>query len=151
MTKEEMTDRIVVAKKAKGLSWEAIAGKLDKGTTRITSVCLGMSSMPESLAKSLCGILELDDDVCAALQEYPHKSWEKTIPQDPAFDRLCEIVGVYGDTINEITCVFLGMAKASDFTNRAPRMASRERPGSRRICASIRCSTRSNSGRPSDP
>jgi cyanate lyase len=61
-----------------------------------------MNSMPEKVAKGVCEILELGDGVCAALQEYPHKSWNKTIPQDPVVYRLYEIVGVYGDTIKEI-------------------------------------------------
>ena len=102
MTKEEMTDLIIAAKKAKGLSWEAIAGKLNMGTTWVTSACLGMNRMSEELAKKLCEVLDLDDGVCAALQDYPHRSWEKTIPQDPVVYRLYEIVGVYGDTIKEI-------------------------------------------------
>jgi len=102
MTKEEMTDLIITAKKAKGLTWEAIAGKLDRGATWVTSACFGMNSMPEKLAKDLCEILGLDDGVCTALQEFPHKSWEKTIPQDPVIYRLYEIIGVYGDTIKEI-------------------------------------------------
>ena len=102
MNKEEMTDLIIAAKKDKGLTWEGISGKLEMGTTWVTSACLGMNSMPEKLAKGLCEILELDDGVCAALQEYPHKAWEKTVPQDPVVYRLYEIVGVYGDTIKEI-------------------------------------------------
>ena len=102
MNKEEMTDAIVASKKAKGLTWEAIARKVGKGATWVTSACFGMNSTSEEVAKSLCVILELDDDVCAALQEFPHKSWDKTIPQDPVVYRLYEIVGVYGDTIKEI-------------------------------------------------
>ena len=73
MTKDEMTDVIIAAKKAKGLTWEAIANKLDMGTTWVTSACHGMNRMPEQLAKDLCDILGLDDGVCTALQEYPHK------------------------------------------------------------------------------
>jgi cyanate lyase len=102
MTKEEMTDIIIASKKNKGLTWEAIASKLDMGETWVASACLGMNSMPEKAAKDLCETLELDDGVCAALQEFPHKSWEKTVPQDPVVYRLYEIVGVYGDTIKEI-------------------------------------------------
>jgi len=102
MNKEEMTDLIVASKKAKGLTWEAIAGKMDMGETWVASACLGMNSMPEKDAKSLCKVLELSDDVCATLQEFPHKSWEKTVPQDPVVYRLYEIVGVYGDTIKEV-------------------------------------------------
>jgi cyanate lyase len=102
MNKEEMTDLIIASKKTKGLTWEAIAGKLDLGVTWITSACFGMNSTSEEVAKRLCVILDLDDDVAEALQEYPHKAWDKTIPQDPVVYRLYEIVGVYGDTIKEI-------------------------------------------------
>lgn len=102
MTKEEMTDLIVAKKKSMGLTWENIADRLDVGETWVASACLGMNSMPENVAKRLCELLELSDEVCAVLQEYPHKSWEKTIPQDPVVYRLYEIVGVYGDTIKEI-------------------------------------------------
>lgn len=102
MTKEEMTDLIIASKKAKGLTWEAIAGKVGMGETWVASACFGMNSMPENIAKSLCEVLELDENVCATLQEFPCKSWEKTIPQDPVIYRLYEIVGVYGYTIKEI-------------------------------------------------
>lgn len=102
MTKEEMTDLIIASKKAKGLTWEAIAGKVGMGETFVASSCLGMNTMPEEAAKSLCEVLELGDDVCATLQEFPHKSWENTIPQDPVIYRLYEIVGVYGDTIKQV-------------------------------------------------
>ena len=102
MNKEQMTDLIVASKKAKGLTWESIAGELGLGPTWVASACLGMNSMPENAAKRLCEVLELDDGVCATLQEYPHKSWDKKVPQDPVVYRLYEIVGVYGDTIKEI-------------------------------------------------
>ena len=118
MNKEEMTDCIIAAKKAKGLTWETIASKVGKGTTWVTSACLGMNSTTEDVAKSLCEILELDDEVCTALQEYLHKSWDKTIPQDPVVYRLYEIVGVYGDTIKEIIAEKFGdgIMSAIDFS-----------------------------------
>ncbi len=118
MTKEEMTDLIIAAKKAKGLTWEGIAGKLDMGATWVTSACLGMNSTSEDVAKGLCEILELDDDVCVALQEYPHKSWDKTVLQDPVVYRLYEIVGVYGGTIKEIIAEKFGdgIMSAIDFS-----------------------------------
>jgi cyanate lyase len=102
MNKEQMTDLIVASKKAKGLTWGAIASKLGKGETWVASACFGMNSTSAEVAKGLCEILELDDEVGVALQEFPHKSWDKTIPTDPVIYRLYEIVGVYGDTIKEI-------------------------------------------------
>lgn len=118
MNKEEMTDVIFAAKKAKGLTWEAIGKKLDLGQTWVTSACFGMNSMPEEAAKGLCEVLDLGDDVCEALQEFPHKSWDKTIPQDPVVYRFYEIVGVYGDTIKETIAEKFGdgIMSAIDFS-----------------------------------
>lgn len=118
MTKEEMTDLIIASKKAKGLTWEAIANKVNLGQTWVTSACFGMNSTSEEVAKGLCEILELGDDVCTALQEFPHKSWDKSIPQDPVVYRLYEIVGVYGDTIKETIAEKFGdgIMSAIDFS-----------------------------------
>lgn len=118
MSKEEMTDLIITAKKEKGLTWKAIADKLNVGETWIASACLGMNSAPEEIAKNLCDLLELDSAVCELLQEYPHKEWSKTIPQDPVVYRLYEIVGVYGDTIKEIIAEKFGdgIMSAIDFS-----------------------------------
>ena len=118
MSKEDMTDLIVTAKKAKSLTWSAIANKLNVGETWITSACLGMNSVSEEIAKDLCDLLELDNSVCTVLQEYPHKEWAKTIPQDPVVYRLYEIVGVYGDTIKEIIAEKFGdgIMSAIDFS-----------------------------------
>ncbi len=102
MNKEEMTDAIIVAKKAKGLTWEAIATKVGKGTTWVTSACLGMNSTSEEDAKKICAALGLNDDVCTTLQEYPLKSWDKIVPTDPVIYRFYEILGVYGETIKQV-------------------------------------------------
>lgn len=118
LSKKEMTDIIIAAKKSKKLTWEEIANKVGKGTAWVTSACLGMNSTTEEVAKSICDVLELDDEVCATLQEYPHKSWDKNIPQDPVVYRFYEIVGVYGDTIKEIIAEKFGdgIMSAIDFS-----------------------------------
>jgi cyanate lyase len=102
MTKEEMTEAVIGAKLAKDLSWEAIAAKVGVGAVWLTSACFGKNSMKPELAEKLCEVLDLGPEVCIALQAFPHKSWDKTVPQDPVVYRLYEIVGVYGDTIKEI-------------------------------------------------
>ncbi len=118
MTKEEMSDIIISAKKQKSLTWEAIGKKLNLGATWVTSACLGMNSMPEESAKKLCEFLELGDDVCSVLQEFPHKTWDKSIPQDPVIYRFYEIIGVYGDTIKETIAEKFGdgIMSAIDFS-----------------------------------
>lgn len=102
MTKIEMTEEIIVAKKKLELSWEDIASNVGLGSVFLTSACLGMNSLTKEASKKLCKVLKLGKNVEKALQEYPHKSWEKTIPTDPVVYRFYEIVGVYGDTIKEI-------------------------------------------------
>ena len=102
MNKEQMTDLIIASKKTKGLTWEEISGKLGLGSTWVASACLGMNSLSKDVAQNLCGILDLDAEVCSALQDFPHKAWDKNIPQDPVVYRLYEIMGVYGDSIKEV-------------------------------------------------
>jgi|TARA_B110000240_G_C13277149_1_gene358435 cyanate lyase len=118
MNKEQMTDIIVIAKKSKELTWESIALQVGKGTTWVTSACLGMNSTNEDDAKKICAALDLGNDVCIALQEFPHKAWENNIPQDPVVYRLYEIVGVYGDTIKEVIAEKFGdgIMSAIDFS-----------------------------------
>ena len=102
MKKVDVVEAVVLAKKAKGLTWEAIANELGMGTVWVTSACLGMNSMPKEPAVKLCQLLELAPEAVDALMEYPTKTWSETIPQDPLIYRLYEIVGVYGDTLKEV-------------------------------------------------
>jgi cyanate lyase len=102
MTKVEMSEAIIIAKKEKELSWEAIASQVGLGTVFITSAALGMNSLVEEKAKKLCDVLSLGDDVKKALMEYPTKKFSQAIPTDPLIYRLYEIVGVYGDTLKEV-------------------------------------------------
>ncbi|MCP5208507.1 MAG: cyanase [Hahellaceae bacterium] len=102
MKKEEVIEAVVLAKKSKGLTWEGIAGELGMGTVWVTSACLGMNSMTEEVADKVCKILDLPAAAKPALMEYPTKTWEKSVPQDPLIYRLYEIVGVYGDTLKEV-------------------------------------------------
>lgn len=102
MNRETLTETIILAKKSKSLSWEAIAAELGVGKVWVTSACLGMNSMPEDAANKLCTLLNLPAGAQAILMDYPTKTWGKDVPQDPLIYRLYEIVGVYGDTLKEV-------------------------------------------------
>jgi cyanate lyase len=102
MTKVEMSEAIILAKKASGLSWEEIAKKVGLSSVFLTSACLGQNSLKPESAKKLCKVLGLKKDVAATLGEYPLKTWDFTIPQDPLIYRFYEITGVYGETMKEI-------------------------------------------------
>lgn len=102
MKKIEMTEEIISAKKQIGLSWEELAEKVGISAVFLTSSALGMNSLKKEYAEKVCELLKLPDDVAAALQEFPNKKWEQTVPTDPLIYRLYEVVGVYGETIKEI-------------------------------------------------
>jgi len=102
MTKLEMSEEILFAKKSLGLGWEEISQKVALGSVFLTSACLGKNSLKKEYALKLCELLKLGDEVALALQEYPNKTWDFTIPQDPLVYRFYEVVGVYGDTIKEL-------------------------------------------------
>jgi cyanate lyase len=102
MNKVIMTETIITAKCASGMGWEDIAAKVGLAPVFLTSACLGMNSLTQEYADKLCEVLALPDEISVALQQFPHKSWEKLVPTDPVVYRLYEIVGVYGDTIKEL-------------------------------------------------
>ena len=102
MTKIQMTEEIIVARKSADLSWEALAEKVGISPVFLTSACLGMNSLKPEPAKKLCDILSLSTDVAKALEEYPIKEWDKVVPNDPLIYRFYEVVGVYGETIKEL-------------------------------------------------
>ncbi len=118
MNKNEVIEAIVLTKKDKGLTWEGIANEIGMGTVWTTSACLGMNSMPEEPAKKMCEYLGLPDAALVALMEFPTKTWDKEIPQDPLIYRLYEVVGVYGDTLKEVIQEKFGdgIMSAIDFT-----------------------------------
>ena len=61
-----------------------------------------MNHLDEKDADAVAGCLELSPDVSVALQQFPTKVWDQTVPTDPAMYRLYEMVGVYGETIKEL-------------------------------------------------
>lgn len=118
MNKADVTEAIILAKKEKGLTWEAIAAELGMGTVWVTSACLGMNSMPKDVAEKLCSVLDLAKECVPVLVEFPTKAWTRDVPQDPLIYRLYEIVGVYGDTLKEVIQEKFGdgIMSAIDFT-----------------------------------
>jgi len=91
MNKVDVTEAIILAKKAKDLTWEGIAEELGMGTVWVTSACLGMNSMPEEPANKLVAFLGLPEEAIKVLMEYPTKAWDKDVPQDPLIYRMSAI------------------------------------------------------------
>jgi cyanate lyase len=104
MTKQEMTQAILAAKKQAGVTFATLAEHVGAHEVWVASCCFGENSMPEPFAAKLCAALGLPTEVKTALTEYPFKgqSLGQTVPTDPLIYRFYEIMHVYGLTLKEV-------------------------------------------------
>ncbi len=118
MNKTAMTAAILDAKERHGLTWAAIAGAVGLSPVYVTSACFGMNSLAREAADTLVAALELPPEVSTALQAFPHKHWDKSVPTDPVIYRFHEMINVYGSTIKELIHEQFGdgIMSAIDFT-----------------------------------
>ena len=125
MNKTAMKDAILEAKESKGLKWSEIAAAAQLSPEFTCSACLGMNHLDKQQAESITDLLDLDGEVATALQRFPLKIWDQTVPTDPVVYRLYEIVGVYGESIKEIISEQFGdgIMSAIDFSMNIERQA----------------------------
>jgi len=116
-----VTQTILKAKAAKGLSWAALAETLGATDVWIASCVYGENSMLAPMAEKLCGLLDLDASAREFLTQYPVKGnslGARTIPTDPLMYRFYEILCVYGTSLKEVIQEKCGdgIMSAIDFT-----------------------------------
>jgi len=118
MNKAEMKEAILQAKQDKGLLWSDIAKSAKLSPEFTCAACLGMHHLEKQQADAVAEFLGLGGAVSAALQRFPHKTWNQSIPTDPVIYRWYEMVGVYGETIKELIHEKFGdgIMSAIDFT-----------------------------------
>jgi cyanate lyase len=75
MTKKEMSEAVLSAKKAKGLTWAKLAEQVGLGEVWLASCGHGENCLDPESADRLAGVLGLGADVRAALVEPPLKGW----------------------------------------------------------------------------
>ena len=118
MNKADMKQAILEAKSEKGLTWAEIAGAAGLSAEYTCSACLGMNHLETPQADAVAELLGLGAQVSAALQRFPHKTWERPVPTDPVIYRWYEMLNVYGETIKEMIHEKFGdgIMSAIDFT-----------------------------------
>lgn len=119
LTKFEMTEAILAAKKAKQLTWTTLAQVIGLSEVFTTSACLGENALSLDEANKLATLLELDDAVAVALTEYADKGEAApAIPKEPLQYRFQEILYVYGPTMKALIEEKFGpgIMSAIDFT-----------------------------------
>jgi len=118
LTRQQATERILEAKNAKNLTWEAITQAVGRHKVWVTAALLGQGTMSKEEAGRVKEVLGIGADVAAALQQIPSKgSLDTTVPVDPLIYRFHEITQVYGTTLKAIIHEMFGdgIMSAIDF------------------------------------
>jgi cyanate lyase len=103
MNRNDITEKIITVKVAKGLKWEDVAEKVGSSKEWVTAGCLGQMTFGDQQAKVLGEIFGLTAEEQKWLQVVPYKgSLPTAVPTDPLIYRWYEMVSVYGTTIKEL-------------------------------------------------
>ena len=103
MNRNDVTEKIIATKVAKGLQWADVAAKLGLSKEWTTAACLGQMTLDADQAKIIGKIFGLTAEEQKWLQVVPYKgSLPSAVPTDPLIYRWYEIVSVYGTTIKEL-------------------------------------------------
>ena len=114
-----VTESLMVAKKAKGLSFADLESAMGLDEVWIASLFYGQATASKEEAEKLAGLLSPDSATTAALQEFPVKgSLDPVIPTDPLIYRFYEIMQVYGMPLKDVIQEHFGdgIMSAIDFT-----------------------------------
>jgi cyanate lyase len=103
MTRDEITEQVVAARLAKGLTWQQLADAVHRPVVWTTSALLGQHPIPSELGKKLAEMLGLDEAVVPVLAAVPMRGGLPTaVPTDPTIYRFYEALQVYGGAIKEL-------------------------------------------------
>jgi len=104
MTRDELTRKILAAKRAKGSTWKEIVDEIGGGTAvYLTAALIGQMKLRPEQADRAARLFDLDDNEKRLLQEIPYRgSLPTTVPTDPLIYRFYELVQVYGTTWKEL-------------------------------------------------
>ena len=103
MNRNDITEKIITVKVAKGIKWEDVAKKVGMSKEWVTAGCLGQMTFDATQAAAVAEIFGLSADEQKWLQVVPYKASLPTpVPTDPLIYRWYEMVNVYGTTIKEL-------------------------------------------------
>lgn len=103
MTRAEVTELILDAKRRKGLGFGEIAEEIGSDRVWTTAALLGQHPFDTEGAESVGRMLDLPEDAVALLQEVPSRgSLAQVPPADPTIYRLYEVLQVYGPALKEL-------------------------------------------------
>ncbi|MBD2102429.1 cyanase [Leptolyngbya sp. FACHB-261] len=114
----EITQTLLSAKQAKGLSFADLEKLLGRDEVWIAALFYRQASASEDEASKLVSALGLSPEVAQALTEFPIKGLGPVVPTDPLIYRFYEIMQVYGMPLKEVIHEKFGdgIMSAIDFT-----------------------------------
>jgi cyanate lyase len=118
MTTPEITETILAAKGAKGVSFGALGALIGRDEVWVAAVAYRQASASTEEAEKLTAALGLGPDVAEVLTRCPTKGLGPVVPTDPLVYRFYEIMQVYGMPIKAIIHERFGdgIMSAIDFT-----------------------------------
>ncbi len=103
MSRNELTEQIVIARLRKGLTWQQLADAIDKPVVWTTSALLGQHPIPAEAGTVLVEMLGLDQSAIPVLAAVPMRGGLPTaVPTDPTIYRFYEALQVYGPALKEL-------------------------------------------------
>jgi cyanate lyase len=103
MTRDELTQQIVAARLAKGLTWQQLADAIGKPVVWTTAALLGQHPIPTESARMLFDMLGLDASAVSVLAAVPMRGGlPAAVPTDPTIYRFYEVLQVYGGAVKEL-------------------------------------------------
>ena len=103
MTRDEVTELIVLQKNALQLSWKTLAEAIGLSKEWTTAALLGQMTLSAEQANTLGKMLQLPAEAIAQLQVVPYKgSLPTAVPTDPLIYRFYELISVYGTTFKAL-------------------------------------------------
>jgi cyanate lyase len=113
-----ITEKLFVAKKEKGLSFADLEKIVDRDEVWIASLFYRQASASRDEANRLASALDLSLDITEELTDCPAKGLGPVVPTDPLIYRFYEIMQVYGMPIKAVIHEKFGdgIMSAIDFT-----------------------------------
>jgi cyanate lyase len=101
--RQQLTDRIILAKMRKDLTWKELAEAGGSGVAYVTAALLGQHALSREAAETVGAKLDLGADDILLLQTIPMRgSIPDRIPTDPTIYRFYEALQVYGPALKEL-------------------------------------------------
>lgn len=102
LNRRDAATAVLAAKRRLGLTWAAIAERLERSTEWTTSALLGQQPLTEEQVKTVRTLLDLDEAVAEALLLPPLRGAGAVDTSEPIVYRLQEAIQVYGTAISEL-------------------------------------------------